>query len=356
MSMRHERGRRLPLSPRWLLSLCLLSAMEPLAAQAPDGRANDSVGAVTVKAERIGKGPVIYPGMAGLEGELGDNIDGPSVIRVPSWIEKPLGKYYMYFGHHRGTYIRLAYADRPEGPWTVYKPGTLQLDQTSALHHIASPEAVVDEANKRVLLYYHGATEMPGGNYGGRPYAQRSFVAASSDGIGFRNETGPIAMPYMRVFGYKSATYGFAMSDKASAYPLWLRSGQFFRSATMTAPFAAGPRVLDEMRHAGVTVIGDRLHIFYTNVGESSERIYHSDVDLRPDWMDWTATAPTEVLRPERTYEGATRPLSVSRGGPASGFENALRDPAVLNDDGRLYLYYSVAGEKGIAVAKVDIK
>jgi hypothetical protein len=356
MVMLQDRTRQASSAFCWLLAICLAFLAPPLAAQPPGGRASDTIGATSVTVERIGKGPIIYPGMAGLEGELGDNIDGPSVIRVPSWIEKPLGKYYMYFGHHRGTYIRLAYADRPEGPWTVYKPGTLRLDQTSALHHIASPEAVVDEANKRILLYYHGATEMPGGNYGGRPYAQRSFVAASSDGIGFRNKTGPIAMPYMRVFGYKGATYGFAMSDKASAYPLWLRSGQFFRSETMTAPFAAGPRILDEMRHAGVTVIGDRLHIFYTNVGESPERVYHSSVDLRPDWVDWTAKAPTEVLRPERAYEGATCPLSVSRGGPAEGFENALRDPAILQDAGSIYLYYSVAGEKGIAVARVDIK
>ena len=26
----------------------------------------------------------------------------------------------MYFAHHQGTYIRLAYADRLEEPWTVH--------------------------------------------------------------------------------------------------------------------------------------------------------------------------------------------------------------------------------------------
>ena len=27
---------------------------------------------------------------------LGDNINGPSIVRVPDWIEHPLGRYYMY--------------------------------------------------------------------------------------------------------------------------------------------------------------------------------------------------------------------------------------------------------------------
>src|SRR5687767_12344715 len=42
---------------------------------------------------------------------LGDNINGPTVIRVPAWVKQPLSRYYMYFAHHMGHYIRLAYAD-----------------------------------------------------------------------------------------------------------------------------------------------------------------------------------------------------------------------------------------------------
>lgn len=53
---------------------------------------------------------------------VGDNINGPSVIRVPSWLPKPLGPYYVYFAHHSGTCIRLADADDLEGPWSIYAP------------------------------------------------------------------------------------------------------------------------------------------------------------------------------------------------------------------------------------------
>ena len=55
---------------------------------------------------------------------MGSNINGPSLIRVPDWLPNPLGKYYLYFAHHKGEYIRLAYADDLSGPWTTYEAGT----------------------------------------------------------------------------------------------------------------------------------------------------------------------------------------------------------------------------------------
>jgi hypothetical protein len=339
-----------------VLALLAGGAEAAVPAQAPISRESQSLKAARPAAERIGSGPIIRPDMPGLEGELGDNIDGPSVIKVPGWIKKPLGRYYMYFAHHRGKYIRLAYADDPKGPWTVYRDGTLKLDQTSALHHVASPDVIVDDEKKHLILYYHGPTEAPGGKYGGRPYEQKTFVATSADGILFKAESGAIAPPYMKAFRYKGYTYGLAMGDKTSAYPLWLRSGLFVRSQDGIAPFETGPRILDEMRHTAVVRRGDTLHVFYTIVGDEPERILYTTVDLRPDWSEWTASAPVEVLRPELAYEGADVPLAASRGGMASGREHALRDPGVLDDAGQLYLYYAVAGEKGIGVAKIGLE
>jgi hypothetical protein len=68
------------------------------------------------RAERFAANPIIYPGMPGLEGARGENINGPSLLRVPEWVERPLGKYYLYFAHHQGAYIRMAYADELAGP------------------------------------------------------------------------------------------------------------------------------------------------------------------------------------------------------------------------------------------------
>ena len=45
----------------------------------------------------------------------GRNINGPAVMRVPAFVNKPLGRYYLYFGHHSGQFIRLAL---PVPAWT----------------------------------------------------------------------------------------------------------------------------------------------------------------------------------------------------------------------------------------------
>src|SRR5437763_11407259 len=81
--------------------------------------------------------PDLHPG-------IGHNIQGPSLIRVPDWIEDRLGAYYLYFADHKGSYIRLAYADQPTRPWIIHPPGSLQLAQSRFLTEppIASPEQV----------------------------------------------------------------------------------------------------------------------------------------------------------------------------------------------------------------------
>ena len=77
-----------------------------------------------VRVERLLTAPIITPD---LHPSIGENIQGPSVIRVPEWVENPLGAYYLYFADHKGTYIRLAYADDLLGPWHVHPPGSLQI-------------------------------------------------------------------------------------------------------------------------------------------------------------------------------------------------------------------------------------
>ena len=61
------------------------------------------------------------------------------------------------------------------------------------------------------------------------------------------------------------------------------------------------------------------------------------------------------MLRPELPWEGADAPLVPSVRSTAYGHVNQLRDPAILEDEGRVYLFYAVAGESGIALAEVSI-
>ena len=72
-----------------------------------------------VRVERVGNGPIITPAS---HPSIGTNIQGSSVIRAPAWLADPLGRYLCYFADHKGSFIRLAYADAIEGPWTIHEP------------------------------------------------------------------------------------------------------------------------------------------------------------------------------------------------------------------------------------------
>ena len=60
-----------------------------------------------MRVERFIQNPIITPS---LDPRMGQNINGPSLIRVPDWLPNRLGNYYLYFAHHQGQYIRLAYS------------------------------------------------------------------------------------------------------------------------------------------------------------------------------------------------------------------------------------------------------
>lgn len=304
-----------------------------------------------IMVQRLGSGPIIYPGMPGLDPAIGYNINGPSLIRVPDWVERPLGRYYLYFSNHQGGYIEMAYADTLTGPWRIHQGGVLPLGKTAAIEHVASPDVIIDHQQRRLVMYFHGPTENPAEK--GQYYDQATFVAHSSDGLSFSADSRPLSDAYLRAFEWQGRRYGLAMAMKKSAYPALLRSGQFFRASDRQFAFEHGPRILDEMRHGAVLVRGHKLHVFFTRVGDKPERIYHSTVDLRPDWSEWTASPPLEVLRPVRGYEGANLPLSASRSGNAASMENALRDPAIFVEGGKTYLLYAVGGERGIALAEI---
>lgn len=299
---------------------------------------------MTIK--RLGHGPIIYPE---LDASIGTNINGPSLIRVPDWLPDRFGTYYLYFGHHQGKYIRLAYADRLEGPWTIYKPGTLQLKETPCHGHIASPDVHIDNANQRIIMYYHGpildkataaqtrlTQRYP--MFGG----QRTLVSSSEDGIHFKSDNEILGSSYWRVFTWNNVTYGLGMP------------GIFYRSSTWTADFGEGPTLFTEhMRHAAVYLRHNTLYVFFTNAGDCPEHMLASHIHLTDDWQMWTASEPESVLFPEQDYEGGDLPLEPSKRSAVHHRARQLRDPGVFKDGDRLFLLYAIAGEHGIALAEI---
>ena len=296
-------------------------------------------------ARRLPCGVIIRPEM--LPDKEGANINGPSLIRAPAWLPDRLGTYYLYFAHHSGKYIRLAYADRLEGPWKIHEPGTLRLeDAPGCTGHVASPDVHVDETRREIRMYFHGPAKSGGG--------QKSFVAVSPDGLHFKAWAQPLGRFYFRVFQWQGAWYAMA------------KGGWLYRSADGLSQFSEGPNPFpggnerDEMantpgpRHVALHQVGEELRIYYSSIGDAPERILRRRLQLTPDWKSWRAGPEEEVLRPETEAEGVNLPLKPSVAGAMKGRENALRDPAIFADaDGRVYLLYSVAGEAGIGIAEL---
>lgn len=289
-----------------------------------------------MKVERFPINPIITPS---LDEKIGTNINGPSLIRVPDWLPDALGKYYLYFAHHRGKYIRLAYADQLEGPWTSYGPGVLDLEDSYFAnsrdgHHVASPDVHVYDARREIRMYYHGVVPEVG---------QQSRVAISKDAINFTARQEILGNSYFRVFQYGGYHYAQGMP------------GHFYRSRDGLTGFEEGPVLFSEaMRHCALKLDADTLSVFYSNAGDRPERILMATIDLTPDWMEWKESDSIVVLEPETDYEGAGLPLEPSLRGLTEVSVRQLRDPAIFEEDGDVYLLYSVAGEDGIGIAKLS--
>jgi hypothetical protein len=318
-----------------------------------------------VRVQRLLDRPIISPE---LHPSIGDNIQGPSLIRVPDWAPDRLGAYYLYFADHKGRYIRLAYADRLAGPWSIHPPGALQLEQSCFLTeppavsprqlaefeaqrqrsgvqishdllseittpHIASPDVHVDPQRRQIVMYFHGLDDVG---------TQVTRVATSHNGIDFTARPEILGRSYMRIFEHHGMTYALAMP------------GQLYRSTDGFHGFEVGPLLFNpRMRHAALLKRDDALWVFWTQVGEAPERILLSRIDPSGDWRSWKDKAPVEIFRPERVWEGAEAPLVPSIRSTAYGQVNQLRDPAIFEEDGHVYLLYAVAGESGIAIAEM---
>jgi hypothetical protein len=320
-------------------------------------------------AVRLRENPLITQRMSPT---LGDDINGPSVIRVPRWVGHPLGRYYLYFAHHKGGFIRMAYADDLAGPWKIYAPGVLdvkdtilyrpQPDPLGASHtfytHVASPEVVVDDANKRLVMLVHGWFT-DGKRWPEDPeeaarwakangYGQYTQTVVSAEGLNFAARPGiTVRTSYSRVFHWRDKWY------------IMGRLGVLGRASDLLARFEAGPNPFDggpwagRVRHVAPLVRGNTLYVFFSGIGEAPERILLATIALTSDWRTWRPSPPVEVLRPLAAYECTDLPIAPSKAGEAEGPEHALRDPGLIEDKGHVILFYSYCGEQGIAAADV---
>ena len=304
---------------------------------------------------------------------LGGNVNGPTVIRVPDWVEHPLGRYYMYFANHMGDFVRLAYADRVTGPWTIYEPGVLHARDTAFFRqqpdpietladfytHVASPEILIDPARKRFVMWVHGWWTN-GERWPSDPreaqawarqkgYGQFTQPAESSDGIHFTVRPAITRTSYLRVF--QRGPYLYAVS----------RLGVVSRASDPLASFERGQSLFRDsayasrVRHVALALRGSLLYLFFTGLGDAPERVLMSTVELTDDWTLWRASPPVEVLRPETSYECVNLPNAPSEAGDINEPARQIRDPFVFEDAEKTYLFYASCGEQGIAAAEIHL-
>ena len=330
----------------------------------------------------------------------GDNINGPSLIRIPDWIPAseradPSAVYYLYFAHHTGDYIRLAWASNLTGPWRLHDTGSnVRVGDRGVLdnggrdinvgrgivieeNHIASPDVHVDNENRRIIMYFHSgsSTTFNGDEVAG----QVSWVSTSSDGLDFNGNIEPafFGASYFRVFAHGGDLYAFDNSGvprrALNANDPWTAPSNYYSEANIGRLWELHPNdfigdaIEDEtgyvrselrVRHTAVHIVGDELQVFYSQRGEDApERIMLSTIDLGVNsWEDWEFSyPPVTLLQAASGWEGGQFTPRPSEAGAASGDVNELRDPYVFeDDDGSLYLIYAGRGESGLGIASLS--
>jgi len=302
-----------------------------------------------ITATRIGDSPIIHPG---LSPGIGDNINGPSLVRRPDWAPGP-GRYLLYFAHHYGRHIRLAYADNIAGPWSIHEPGVLPLKETPFAQtppdlpqpdwaiehgmdantpHLASPDVHILEDRQRFEMLVHGLCD---------DGEQRSYLAVSDDGLTWQIGGPAIDQSYIRRFEHDGAIYGIGLTGQAMR---GLPDGGYELDPT---PLPG------RIRHVGLLKRDATLHVFYSCYGDAPERLFHVMLDVSGGWLNWsTVSQPQEILRPEMEWEGAKLAIEPSIIG-ATPFTHALRDPAFLEENGRVYMVYAGGGEAALGLAEI---
>ena len=312
-------------------------------------------------AERLIEEPIIH---AALDASIGVNIQGPSLIRVPDWVEEPLGRYYLYFADHKGRFIRLAYSDQLSGPWQIHTSGSLCLEDSrfptepvepsgdigattqvspgELLHsqeyegstpHIASPDVHVNHEERRIYMYYHGLLSFA---------TQRSRIATSDDGINFVAEEPVLCRTYLRVVPFGDSILGMVMP------------GILYRLEHARGPFEDGQQLFpSEARHHALLANRDRIFVFWSEVGEAPEHIKVSVIEQPLNKETIKVKHLESVLKPELEWEGANAPNEPSVRSVAYGCVNQLRDPCIFVEDGRIYLLYAGGGESAIGIAEL---
>lgn len=315
--------------------------------------------------------------------------NGPSLVRVPSWLASDF-THLLYYGHHMGFAIRaLGSRAGVRGPWEdigeVLRAPALDAPRAGAqarLKHISSPHVTADHQQRVLRMHFHGE-KVRFRLQSGKSCWQGTMEAHSADGLAFsvpaESPRPPPAIGcfYLRTFEHDGMEYAVMKRDN-DGISLVRRP----LHSPPTERFSEGQLLLPGARHASVVrAPGGQLLVFWTNIGrcgycdralgrgvvpnehtwapDAPERILAAPI-VGTRWPSWRVGAPQTVLEPELELEGGRLQLSRSVSGEAMRPERALRDPDVVLDadasgGARMHLVYAAMGEFGLALAEVEV-
>jgi len=276
-----------------------------------------------------------------------ENMNGATLFRVPDRVEGRLGRYYIYFAHHEGHYIRLAHAEAITGPWTLHEGGVLHRDDCPWIAtHIASPDLRIEDDGRRIVVYFHGDMTDPKGQF--------TFRAESDDGLHFSPRPDRLGTFYFRHFDHGGRVHalGKARIYRSDDGGRTFAQGPLVYPLSPETPGQIGPQAL---RHAAVLVEGDLAHVIFSRIGDAPEALRYGTMALTGCWRDWRIEDHGVILSPDADFEGGDMPAVPSQEGKIMEFQRALRDPHLFRDEGRTWLVYSFGGEAGLALAEIDL-
>jgi hypothetical protein len=319
-----------------------------------------------VEVERFDSNPLVNETNMAPQCNGAYDVNFPSIVKAPLWLKERLQphigyqpKYLMYYSDHHGQQIYLSCSNHVDGPWVSYAPGTtltlaavlaaFNTTTNSTSAEVASADVYIDNDAQVVRMYFH--RRVPNDNF-----AIVTSVAFALDGINFDVIwTADLLTAYARHFIWNGQFY---FTD---------RQGYLWSSHDGLTNFTAGPTIIATaftepsivipnntyngyLRHLGLYLNADVLYVYGSRVGDAPERILYTTIPLNDNWDTWNVSMPvTELIRPTTVYEGADLPNVPSAKGDAVGPVNQLRDPYPFSTEDGCYLYYTVAGEQGIA-------
>lgn len=323
----------------------------------------------------------------------GKNINGPCVVKLPDWlpVEKRVdkrAKYYLYFAHHHGKYIRLAWSEKVTGPYQLVDDSPLYGERANAAlslkkippvigevttgNHVASPVVVIDDERREFKLYYHAPAQYKNK---GKRINQVTFFATSPDGLQFHKNIAPVYLGifYFSPFNVNGRWYAFTNRGELceapeegeiavpanfnAKNPLWKNWGRFFEKTIADYCSRNGIKEVIGVRHLSQVQKGNVLHVFFSSREDTPERLYHVCVDVSDsDCRNWKVGPMELVMAAEEDWEGGKLTPKKSVDGYSPKPVNEIRDTFVYTEKGRHYLFYCAGGERGIGVASLKLK